>query len=106
MGHRQEMTYEQRRDWDLMQYQAKLEARRGNNFSYLNDEQREDLEKKGYKKFIFDDDKKETPYSRYAKECVKTLRESGHFARIVVNPCYKIIGGQTYSVWYKKKSNS
>lgn len=103
MNHRQKMTDKQRHEWDVMQYKARLKAHRGSQRNYLSEEKRDDLISKGYKNYIFDTGKPETHFDFIAKDKVKQLRESGHFARVVVNPAYQIKGTQTYCIYYKQK---
>lgn len=37
MGHRQKINDKQRLDWDVMQYKARQQARRGHNYPYWNE---------------------------------------------------------------------
>lgn len=105
MGHRQQMTNEQRIAWDANSYKLRLEANKGKGTSYLNDNQLQDLMKKGYQYYFFDNGKTDTNFLFSAQDKVKELRSLGNFARIVVNSCYNIRGGQTYSVIWRGKKN-
>lgn len=102
MGHLQDMSDKTRLEFTTNAIKARNEARRGNSFTYLNEQQREDLEGKGYDEYQFDDGKHECGSSLYCKDIVTELRNTNHYARIVVNPC-DIRGCQTYSIWYKKR---
>lgn len=112
MGHLQDMTPEQRLEFQSMQYEAMKKARRGNSFYYLNDEARQKLIDKGYEYYDFPTAKYrskkygnfETISIQHAKDGVELLRSGKkHFARIVVNPCHNIKGSQTYSILFKKR---
>lgn len=96
------MTPQERIEFLAESYERRKQARRGTNVSYLSDEQIEDLLNKGYRLYVFDTDKYDTTY-HLAQQTKDTLRELGCFARVVVNPSYKIKGTQTYSVYYKPK---
>ena len=82
-----------------------LEERRGVCANYLGDKARQSLVDKGYSEHVFENKKRETFSVLHAKDVVENLRKKGHFARIVVNPCYNIRGGQAYAVWFKEKFN-
>ncbi len=103
MGHRQLMTDKQRNEWDAMQYRARLEARRGSQRNYLSEEKRDQLISNGYKYYIFENGKKETNFAFHAKDMVMKLRESGHYARVVVDSSPNIKGTQTYCILYKQR---
>jgi len=107
MGHLQDMNREQRLKFQAMQYKAMKEARRGNSFTYLNDDALKKLCDRGYVYHIFETNgvrKHETGSVEYAKEEVEKLRkDKKHFARIVVNPSYNIRGCQTYSILKKTR---
>lgn len=104
MGHLQKMTNKQRSDFLSDSYEARKAARRGNSFSYLNDEQLKSLFDKGYDYYVFSDGKRETYFKECAKEEVAILRDGKkNFARIVVNPSHNIRGAQTYSILWKAR---
>jgi len=106
MGHRQEMTDKQRGDWDLMQYQAKLDANKGSNYQYWNDSH-EKLTENGWEVYVFGEknvfEGGSTGSEYKAKEVVEELRKSNHFARIVCGYNKNVQRQKRYSVIYKKK---
>jgi hypothetical protein len=53
MGHRQQMTDKQRREWDSMQYKARIEARRGHSFAYWDDVKHEQMLNNGWQLYNF-----------------------------------------------------
>lgn len=99
MGHRQQMTDKQRREWDNIQYQARLNANRGHNYQYLTDELQAELEAKGYKRHYPLGNT--TLTENIANSLTKGFRDTGHYARIVCVPNRLRI--KTYIVYYKKK---
>lgn len=102
MGHLQDMTPEQRRDFISRSRQATNEARRGWSFQYYSDELEKDLTSKCYKQWEFDGGH-DTISIMCAKEQAEHLRKKGYYARVIVYPCCNIKGAQTYAVWYKRK---
>ena len=104
MGHRQDMTPEQRLKWDCDNYKKRLEANKGSNYEYWN-EKHDKLIENGWEMVNFRDlDQCFEHYTRYenrAKEKVIELRNSGNYARIVcVTNRLRV---RTYSVIFKPK---
>lgn len=102
MGHRQQMSDKQRLEFDTMRYKRMLEARRGHNHSYMSDVLYEDLNKKGYERYLFNEELKK--YVAHEEEAIKIrdeLRNTGHFARIISSANKLRI--REYEVWFKKK---
>ena len=97
------MTERQRMQFLTQAYQARKESRRGKCADYLSDEKREELKAKGYIEHQFECGKFETSSILYAKEVVLKLRNDNNFARVAVNPCYNIKGGQSYSILFRPK---
>jgi len=103
MGHRQKMTDNQRLKFDLVSYKRKLEANKGFNFQYHNEELEIELKKKGYKWHIFSPFMDATKSVLFAKEEVKKLRKSGHYARIICGRTQTQQKEKHYSIAYKLK---
>lgn len=100
MGHRQQMTDKQRLKWDVMQYKARLSAKRGHNYPYLTDELYKDLERKGYKIATFHNCE-ETTSESIAIDLRNTYRNAGYQSKIVcISNDLRI---KTYRVYYKPK---
>jgi len=102
MGHRQQMTPEQRLEWDIMQYKARLEASKGHSHSYMSYKLYEQLEKQGYVSYNFSTSY-ETSSEYEAIEIRDKLRKEGNFARIVSTANKLRI--RTFQVYYKPKSS-
>jgi len=106
MGHRQDMTSEQRLQWDIENYRKRLEANKGSNYQYWNDNHQKLLEN-GWELFEFRDIDQRTEHStRYetkAKEAVDKLRSKGNYSRIVCGYDKNKLRIKTYSVIFKKK---
>lgn len=112
MGHRQEMTDQQRMDWDLMQYQAKLNANKGSNFEYWSSKHDEMVEN-GWDMHIFVNVRRQkmglafeecyTTSELEAKEIVESLRSTNNFARIVAGYSQTVQRVKSFSVIYKPK---
>jgi len=88
MGHIQKMTDKQRLDWFAYQYKAKLEAQRGSNYKYFNQEEWDKLEAKGYEMYRFPatrffSEEDATTSELEAKEVVDKLKSEGNYARII-----------------------
>lgn len=104
MGHRQDMTQEQRLKWDCDNYRKRLEANKGSNYEYWT-EKHDNMLDSGWDLVSFRDlsqtFEQHTRYETKAKEKVKELREKGNFARIVcVTNRLRV---KTYSVIFKPK---
>jgi hypothetical protein len=111
MGHRQDMTPEQRLKWDTENYRRKLEANKGSNYEYWNDKH-EDLLKNGWelKKMQYTNRRTNTTYEEYsttseqmAKEEVENLRSNNYHARIVCGYDKNRQRIKMYSVIFKSK---
>lgn len=90
-------------EFKLWQYEKMKESRRGHNYAYLTDEIFEDLEKKGYQRYLFKESIQgdETLLETLAQDVVKKLREEGNYARIFcVSNSLRV---KTFMVYYKKK---
>jgi hypothetical protein len=112
MGHRQQMTDKERLNWDSMQYQKRLDSKKGSNYQYWNIIHEKLLES-GYELFQF----VETPTSQWGKKFKKfstsseqhakksliELRKKNNYARIVCG--YEKIRQRVkmYSVIFKSK---
>lgn len=92
MGHRQQMTPEQRLKWDIENYKKRLEANKGSNFEYWN-EKHERLLQNGWNLFLITETattqwsqifkRYSTSSVLHAKKFVEQLRNEGNYARIV-----------------------
>jgi len=112
MGHRQEMTKEQRMDWDLRQYQAKLDANKGSNFEYWSSKHDEMIEN-DWDLYIFINDRRQnmglsceeyyTNSECQAKEIVESLRSNNNFARIISGYRQTVQRVKSFSIIYKPK---
>jgi hypothetical protein len=104
MGHRQDMTLEQRLEWDYNNYKKRLESNMGSNYEYWN-WRHDDMLGSGWDVVNFRDlDQGFEAYTRYetkAKEKVIELRAKGNFARIVC--VANKLRVKTYSVIFKPK---
>jgi hypothetical protein len=111
MGHRQDMTPEQRLKWDTENYKRRLEANKGSNYEYWNDKHEELLKngwglyKMTYKSRNSDSTYEEysTPAEDLAKEVVEKLRGENNYARIVCGYDKNKQRVKMYSIIYKKK---
>jgi hypothetical protein len=104
MGHRQDMTPEQRLQWDCDNYKKRLEANKGSNYEYWS-EKHDKMLANGWSQFDFRDlDQCFELHTRYedgAKEKVIELRNNGNYARIIcVTNRLRI---RTYSIIFKPK---
>ena len=125
MGHRQDMTPEQRLKWDCDNYKKRLDANKGLNFEYWN-EKHEKLLKKGWELFLITETstrqlsqiKKRHPLELtmkqlsktlsttsvdHAKKIVEQLRSEGNYARIVCGYNMNKLRVKMYSIIYKAK---
>lgn len=86
MGHRQNMTPEQRLKWDTDNYKKKSEAKKGSNYEYWSYKHKKMLEN-GWGLFLISKTSKfkrySTPFEEHAKKFVNQLREQNNYARIV-----------------------
>jgi hypothetical protein len=106
MGHRQDMTPEQRLKWDCDNYKKRLEANKGSNYEYWTDKHDKMLEN-GWEQFNFKSKcgyiDFSTTYEDDAKEKVIELRSQGNYARIVcVTNRIRI---KTYHIIFKTKKS-
>ena len=111
MGHRQDMTPEQRLKWDIENYKRKLEANKGSNYEYWSDKH-EELLKNGWdlSKMTYKNRNTNATYEEYAtsselmaKEEVEKLRNDGNYARIVCGYEKNRQRVKMYSVIFKAK---
>jgi hypothetical protein len=107
MGHRQDMTDKQRREWDSHSYRLATEARRGHSFEYWNDDKHEEMLKNGWSLYQFSDRKLgdwyQTISEESAKEVVEKLRSEGNYARIVCGYNKNVQRIKMHSVIFKPK---
>ena len=110
MGHRQDMTPEQRLKFDIQNYQRKLVSNKGSNFEYWNDKH-EKMLGNGWELFLIT----KTPtrqwskiFKRYstssvehAKKFVEQLRSKHNYARIVCGYEKTRQRVKMYSIIYK-----
>lgn len=92
MGHRQDMTHEQRFEWDIENYKKRLKARIGRNYPYWNDRYDKMLDN-GWELYqIVEKSTRQwskifkqyaTSSEEHAKKIVCELREKGYRANIV-----------------------
>jgi myosin-crossreactive antigen len=90
MGHRQKMTDKQRLDWDMMQYRARLEARRGHNYPYWEDNKYANWQ-------IGETTKSEL----VAKELLAETKRKYHSAKIICGYVQTIQRVKHYTIIYK-----
>lgn len=107
MGHRQDMTREQRLKWDVDNYKKRLEANKGSNYEYWSDKH-EELLKNGWKLFYLIDESARlsgysTPSEDHAKELVASLRRERNYARIVCGYDKNRLRIKMYSIIFKNK---
>ena len=106
MGHRQQMTSEQRLKWDLENYQKRLAANKGSNFEYWN-EKHEKLLQSGWNLFLITETPTTHRYStssvEYAKKFVEQLRSEGNYAKIVCGYNKNKQKVRMYSILFKPK---
>jgi hypothetical protein len=112
MGHRQDMTPNQRFEWDCSNYKKRLEAKKGHNYEYWTSKHNLLLEK-GWSLFLITEKstrqwgkmyKQHSTSSEYlAKKIVDELRESGNYARIICGYEKTIQRTKMYSIIFKPK---
>ena len=112
MGHRQDMTPEQRLKWDCDNYKKKLEANKGSNYEYWNTKHDEIL-KNGWDLFLITETptrqwsqtfkRHSTSSAHHAKKFVEQLRNEGNYARIVCGYNKNRQRVKMYSIIYKAK---
>jgi hypothetical protein len=112
MGHRQQMTPKQRHEWDDMQYKARLQAKRGHNFQYWNDDKHDKLFDDGWKMYQFSFNingkisQSETTFSEeIGIEVKKSLIADGYRAKLFCGYNKNIQRIKTFSVLYKLKND-
>jgi hypothetical protein len=109
MGHIKDMTTEQKSNFIAMCYQRKKEANIGYNFTYFNQGKWDELEKNGYKMYLFKDSWKHnteaTTSVLEAKKIVKELRQKKNYARIICGYIQTQQKEKHYTVIYKSKCN-
>jgi hypothetical protein len=112
MGHRQDMTPEQRQKWDCDNYKKRLEANRGSNYQYWNNKH-DELLKKGWDLFLITERPTRqwgkifktysTSSEEHAKKYVEKLRSDGNFARIICGYEQNRQRVKMYSIIFKPK---
>ena len=106
MGHRQDMTPEQRLKWDIENYKKKLQANKGSNYEYWNNKHNSMLEN-GWKLLNFRNIDQcfqmHTMYEYHAKKFVEDLRNNGNYARIVCGYHKNRQRIKMFSIIYKPK---
>jgi hypothetical protein len=100
MGHRQDMTQEQRLAWDDMQYKARKGAAKGHSHSYMSEKLYKQLQEKGYDSYEFSRGY-ETSSENEAIEIRDKLRSEGNYARIISTANRLRI--RNYSVYFKHR---
>ena len=107
MGHRQDMTPEQRLKWDCDNYKKRLDASKGSNYEYWT-EKHDRLLENGWDLASFRDIEQAIEiYTRYestAKNKVLELRASNNYARIICTA--NRLRVKTYSVIFKSKAKN
>jgi hypothetical protein len=112
MGHRQDMTPEQRLKWGCDNYKKKLEANKGSNYEYWNNKH-DELLKNGWDLFLITEratrqwsqtfKKHSTSSELHAKKFVEKLRNEGNYARIICGYDKNRQRVKMYSIIYKEK---
>ncbi len=112
MGHRQDMTPEQRLKWDCDNYKKRLEAKKGSNYEYWNEKHEKMLED-GWQLFLITETPtrqwgkifktRSTSSEHHAKKFVEQLRNGSNYARIVCGYDKNIQKAKMYSVIFKPK---
>ena len=112
MGHRQDMTPEQRLKWDTENYKKRLEANKGSNYEYWNDKHEKMLQN-GWKLFLITEtstrqwskilEQYSTSSEEHAQKFVKQLREQNNYARIVCGYDKNRQRIKMFSIIYKPK---
>lgn len=113
MGHRQRMTKGDRLDWDLSNYAKRLQANKGSNYEYWNENKHGKLLEKGYSLHKFTDTasiqwsvriiKTATSSINMAKQAVDKLKSENNYARIICGHSKNKQRIKMFSVIYKKK---
>jgi len=107
MGHRQQMSKEQRMAWDSMQYQRRKESNKGHNYAYWNEKFDAMIETGGWDTHKFTNHRgvvrDYTSSETQAKEAVEQYRNTGFYSRIVCGMCQSVQREKTYTVIFKKK---
>jgi len=110
MGHRQDMTPKQKLEWDMMQYKAALEARRGHNFTYWDDSKHDKLLQNGWQFYNFPtnyggkiSESVSTSSELTAKETKESLIADGYLARIFCGYDKNVQRIKMFSIIYKLK---
>jgi hypothetical protein len=116
MGHRQKMTPEERLNWDMENYKKRLQAKRGSNYEYWNEEKHGKLIENGYVFYKFTRTasrqwnitflKHSTSSEYMAKKVLKELKENGNHARIICGYDKNKQRVKMYSVIYKSKNHA
>ena len=112
MGHRQDMTPEQRLKWDSENYKRMLEAKRGHNYQYWNESHDKMLEN-GWEIFIIAQestrqwnnvfDRYSTTSEDHAKKIAEKLRTENNCVRIVCGYVKTKQRDKRYTIIYKLK---
>ena len=113
MGHRQDMTHEQRLEWDIENYKKRLEAKKGSNYEYWN-EKHDKMLQNGWNLFLITEQptrqwskifsRHYTSSENHAKKFVEKLRAENNYARIVCGYSKNRQRIKMYSVIFKQKN--
>lgn len=112
MGHRQDMTPEQRSKWDSDNYKKRLEANKGSNYEYWSGNH-DNMLQNGWSLFLITEtstrqwgkifESYSTSFEEHAKKFVKQLRETNNYARIVCGYDKNRQKIKMYSIIFKPK---
>lgn len=112
MGHRQNMTNQQRLDWDVESYKRKLEANKGSNYEYWSDKHCKMLQN-GWDLFLITEKSTRqgnkifksysTSSENHAKKFVEQLRNNNNYARIVCGYDKNVQRVKMFSIIYKPR---
>ena len=113
MGHRQDMTPEQRLKWDCDNYRKRIESKRGRNYEYWKDEKHNKMLENGWNLYVFTEKsryswgkkmvKHAVSSEDYAKLELSKIRKGGNFARIVCGYEQNRQRIKMYSIIFKPK---
>lgn len=112
MGHRQDMTPEQRLKWDCDNYKKRLEANKGSSYEYWS-EKHDNMLNSGWDLFLITKTpsrqwgkifkRHSTSSKEHANKFVDKLRDEGNYARIVCGYNKNSQRVKMYSIIFKPK---
>jgi hypothetical protein len=112
MGHRQDMTSQQRLKWDTENYKKRLESKKGSNYEYWSDKHEKMLQN-GWDLFLITGTstrqwsetfkRYSTSSEDHAKKFVDELRNNNNYARIVCGYNKNKQRVKMYSIIFKPK---